>query len=267
MTVIITDVCIFRRALCLQVKSKTTTLQAAETQEKRNTLRRRIQNWRELQVIYMPGVPQLRNTNTSPAVAPASFPSARSKRKLKANPNGTNVPNLPEDECLWLPSSVPSHLWQSACASGLAEKEAKFRIAQADDALAELRRQLRICATLRDFRKTQIGGTSQKMGTRTRTMLLRFAAKTTRCAERYRAAYSAITLLDPDGEWRSRLQLLKDTDIRSPHREEDDPTEGRRELSWIWLAGRAGGRPMLATEDELNQSKWTSSLSINQLSR
>ena len=67
--------------------------------------------------------------------------------------------------------------------------------------------------------------------------------------------YQITILLDPDGKWTSRLQVLQDTDIRSPHRDQDDPSEGRRELSWIWLAARVSGRPTEATEGELNQSK------------
>ena len=239
----------------LQVKSKSTTLEAAERQEKRNTLHHRIENWRNLQDVYKPGVLQLRNSKTAPAVSPVANPPTRSTRsKHRVNPNA-DVPELPEDECLWLPSSIPCEHWVTVGSLGLVAKETKYRVAQADDALTKLRCQLRICAILRDYKKTQIGGTSQRMATRAHSMLLRFGAKINRCAERYRATYATLTLLDPNGEWTSHLQVLKDTDPRSPHREQDDPSEGHRELSWIWLAGHASGRPTHATGDELNQSE------------
>ena len=132
----------------------------------------------------------------------------------------------------------------------------RLRVAQADDALTELRCLLRILATLCDYKKTQIGGTSQRMSLRSGDIIRRFADKTHHCAARYCAAYKALTLLDPEGDWKSRLRHLSDDDIRSPHRVEDEPSEGDRELSWIWLAPRAGGRPIHATTpDEVNDRK------------
>lgn len=242
---------LLRRALASEIKSKATTLQAADRQEKRNSLNRRIEQWRECQVAYMPGVPQLRENNTVPASSLTN--GNRPRQSTSAHTDDTDIP---EKTCLWLPSSVHRQSWATVCVPGLAEKEHRFRIAQADGALAELRRQLRITATLRDYKRTQIGGTSQRMSTRTGSLLTRFAEKTERCAARYRAAYNALTLLDLEGDWRSRLKHLADDDIRSPHRQEDDPSEGRRELPWIWLTTHGGSRPtVVASPDEVNDSK------------
>jgi hypothetical protein len=135
-------------------------------------LHHRIENWRNLQVVHMPRVPQLRNSKTAPAVSPVANPPTRSTRsKHRVNPNA-DVPELPEDKCLWLPSSIPHEHWVTACSPGLVAKETKYWVAQSDDALTELQRQLRICATLRDYKKTQIGGTSQRMATHAHSMLL-----------------------------------------------------------------------------------------------
>ena len=80
--------------------------------------------------------------------------------------------------------------------------------------------------------------------------------KTDRCAAQYRAAYVALMLLDPGREWTLRLKPLADKDIRSPHRQEDDPTEGKRELSGIWLTSNAGSHPTgQVTEDEISDCK------------
>lgn len=130
-------------------------------------------------------------------------------------------------------------------------------MAQADDALLELKRQLRISATIRDFKIAQVGGTSQKMGTRTRSLLDRFYQKTLRCGRRYSAAFAALSKLDPGGEWADRLRYLNHaTDIRGPHREDDDPSEGKREMSWIWLAPRPNGCPTDAdSPNEMSDSK------------
>ena len=227
------DACYFRRELAQGYKkTKTTTLHAAELLEKRNSLRRRIEMWREVQLHYMPGIAQAR-----------------------APPPPTQ-PEKPETTQLCLPSNMPSSLWATGCLPGLVDKERRLRLAQADDALAEIRRQLRIAATIRDYKKSI--GPSQKLGLKTRSLLNRFHDKTLRCARRYSAAYEALKALDPNGQWTTRLQHLDHTrDIRGPHRDEDDESEGRREMSWIWLAGRADGRPSsdAITADEISTSK------------
>jgi len=230
------DACDFRRELAQEYKKKkTTTLHAAELLEKRNSLRRRIETWREVQVHYMPGVAQAR----------ASLPAITLE--------------TPETMHLCLPSMMPSSLWATGCLPAIVDKERRLRLAQADDALAELRRQLRIAATIRDYKKSI--GPSQKLGLRTRTLLNRFHDKTLRCARRYSAAFEALKALDPNGDWTARLRHLDHAhDIRGPHRDEDDESEGRREMSWIWLAGRADGQPSsdTITADEISTSECNS---------
>jgi hypothetical protein len=168
----------------------------------------------------------------------------------------------PETTHLCLPSAMPSSLWSTGCLTGIVDKERRLRLAQADDALAELRRQLRITATIRDYKKSI--GPSQKLGLKSRTLLSRFQDKTLRCARQYSAAFEALKALDPDGDWTTRLQHLDHTrDIRGPHRDEDDASEGNRDISWIWLAGRVEGRPSsdTITADEIGISKYQSPLS------
>ena len=53
------------------------------------------------------------------------------------------------------------------------EKEVRLHVAQADDALAELRKLLRITMGLWDYKHTQLGP-SQGAGTHARTMISRF---------------------------------------------------------------------------------------------
>jgi hypothetical protein len=209
----------------------------------------------------MPGLPQIREAGIQPAVKPglptglpSTSSSSRCTRQSASAPD-LRLAFLPESACLWLPSSVPQESWATVCSPGLVHKETRLRIAQADDALVELRRQLRISSTLRDYKRT-VEGTSQRMSTHVRSLMCRFATKTDRCAARYRAAYAALMLLDLGGEWTLRLKPLADKDICSPHRQEDDPTEGKRELSWIWLTPNAGGHPNgQVTEDEISDSK------------
>lgn len=244
-----------------------TTVEATELQEKRTSLRRRIQAWRKIQNIYMPGVRQIcearvvesQGSSDQLSEHPAGTSSQHTPVETAPIPLLPSTPEQPEVIHLWLPSSVPQSLLAAGCPAGLVQKERKLRLAQADDALNELRRQLRISATLLDYKKANIGGTSQKKGTRARTLMSRFRDKTYRCAERYDATYKALSTLDPRGEWNKRLKpLIHSRDLRLPWRDEDeDPSEGKRELSWIWLAARQGGRPTeVASEDEVNDGKF-----------
>ena len=68
----------------------------------------------------------------------------------------------------------------------------------------------------------------------------RFYDKTHRSAQRYDAAFQALSELDPNGAWTSRLKHLDHSkDLRLPRRDQDEePSEGRRELAWIWLVPR-----------------------------
>jgi hypothetical protein len=168
----------------------------------------------------------------------------------------TSSATHPETDLLYLPSQMP--LGNSVLDS-LADKERRLRVAQADDALAELKRLLRITMGLWEYKYTQIGS-GQGANTRTRTMITRFKTKVTRCVDRYRVARAVLLKLDPTGDWIIRLRELKAEDIRAPGREEGE-SEGRRELSWIWLVQRdkTGEEPESdmreASEEEIHDGK------------
>jgi hypothetical protein len=75
-------------------------------------------------------------------------------------------------------------------------------------------------------------------------MYTRLHTKLQRAASRYRTAYNALLVLDPNGSWRERLKELNAADIRGPGRDVDDPedtkkSKGRFEPSWIWLVPRS----------------------------
>jgi hypothetical protein len=191
-------------------------------ERRRATLSDRIETWRSIQTLYMPGVTQLRQINGTRTDA---MPAEQDNE-------------MPESTELWLPSSLPSGLRESGCIDGLVEKERRLRLAEADDALVALRRQLRITTGVFNYKKTHVSGTGQKSNTRARTLLSHLTAKTKMFADRYRAARKALTTLDPNGDWQHRLRPLRPDDIRGPTRQDDDESEGRRELTWIWLVGR-----------------------------
>jgi hypothetical protein len=186
---------------------------------------RRIQQWRDAQSLYMPEVLKLTETETD-------------SDHLR-----------PESISLYMPSGVPMDLISSA---SLVEKERRLRQAQAEDALVELRRLLRVRFGLRNFKFMQVGH-SQKANTRMRTLLTRFQERISRCADRYRVAQSALLRLDPDGSWTDHLLELKAEHIRGPGRESEDESEGRRELSWIWMVKDGANED--AAESEVDKSE------------
>jgi hypothetical protein len=144
----------------------------------------------------------------------------------------TSPIHFPEAIPLRFPSALVPSFLQTSSPFGLDQVELRFRLAQAEDSLSELRRLLRITMGLKDYRLKQIG-TSQRQGTRAHNLKSRFFDKVSRCAERYRVARSALLALDPMGEWQERLLQLKNEDIRPPGRG-DGESEGSREVPWIW---------------------------------
>ena len=82
----------------------------------------------------------------------------------------------------------------------------------------------------------------------------RFDNKTKRAAQKYRVAWQALRVLDPNGAWSHRLKELKDADISGPGKDADDSstTNSRYEPSWIWLVPRVADASNV--EEEFNDS-------------
>ena len=57
-------------------------------------------------------------------------------------------------------------------------------------------------------------------------------AQLNRATERYRAAWRALSNLDPEGSWGSRLRELRKEDISGPGKE-DGESHGHYIMSWI----------------------------------
>ena len=146
--------------------------------------------------------------------------------------------SAPEQVPLQLPSTLPLALQQPGL-SRLSEIEQQLRLAQAEDALVDLRRLLRINMSLMHYKKTQVGS-SQRSSTRARALMSRFQDKIHRSADCYRRAYEALSTLDPGGGWNAYLYALKNEDIKGLGKAEDE-SESWREVSWIWVAGRTNG--------------------------
>ena len=85
----------------------------------------------------------------------------------------------------------------------------------------------------------------------------RFDNKTKRAAQKYHVAWHALSILDPNGLWLSRLKELKEEDICGPGKDSNDPSTSRYVPSWIWLVpcvSESSNAETSLGEEEFNDS-------------
>ncbi|KAH6897792.1 hypothetical protein BKA70DRAFT_1116038 [Coprinopsis sp. MPI-PUGE-AT-0042] len=210
------------------LSEKATAKERADLHDKVMSWNRRVQTWREVQLKHLPCAAQL----------------------LPADPETD-----PKSVQLILPSSLSPILRSTA--PKMAEIERKLRIAQCDDALAEIRRQRRLITGLWTFKKLNLSGQGNKPNTRLRGVYNRMNAKTDRLADRYRAAHKALLALETDknAAWRSRLKVLGPKDVSGPGKEADE-SSGHYQPSWIWLVSTA------TPSEDIGQQEFNSSMRV-----
>ena len=157
---------LLRRRLRAELKEKKTTItRKADLIEKWNSLHHRIKAWWDIQHVYMPGVQQYHTSLASTA----------------QNDNDM-TPYHPECESLHLLSSLPANVCQSICLHDLPEMEQRLQLGQAEDALNEVRQQLRVASSIIEF-KNGMHYTSQHLTRKTRDLMNKFHARTHHYAE------------------------------------------------------------------------------------
>ncbi len=193
-------------------------LQDSSLKDQRALLTKRMQAWELIRGIYIPGL--LQYQVESGTGSPHSW---------------ENGPD-PEDVELFLPSKLPPNQCRAICAEGIPEVEVKYRLAQCDDALEELRHALRIKTRMIQFKNQNVRG--QVHNTRSRALIDRVHQRALASAAKYRAARTAcvsLGLFMPSG-WDIRFPPLLDSDVRGfrdPEARSAGP--GRR---GIWEDGR-----------------------------
>ena len=136
--------------------------------------------------------------------------------------------------------------------------ERRLHYAQCLDSLAQIRRQRRIIQGLWQFKKINISGTGNRPNTRILGTYNKINRKLTRAIHMYRTARLALSVLDPDGDWREELKELRPEDIRGPGKEADE-SNSRFVMSWIWMT-RKSDNSSVGTEAEFNEAmrvEWT----------
>lgn len=232
-------------------------------------------NWFRIQVSYIPAASHLRNQSHI-CEEPVDDYSTLHNDELDDIPEPANDPfrsrDEPENIPLYLPSQLPQSLWSTGCISGLHKTEATLRIAQANDALEQLKAHLCVYSGLVNYKIVQVSGPGLHANTHARNLLTRYRDKITSYAERYMTARSSLALLDADGDWKLYLCPLLLADITGPNgcSPHDEPTksmrkaftgtgEGYRELSWIWKVNRKflhpGEGPVASMRNEQQLSK------------
>ncbi|PPR06984.1 hypothetical protein CVT24_011010 [Panaeolus cyanescens] len=190
-----------------------TAKQEADFQEQCAALQRRILLWRDTQKAYMPSVNELTDG-------------------MEDEESDVEVEAIP----LCLPSSLTPE--QRAPINRLANAEGRLREAQLDEALGEICRLRRILSGVTAFKTHNLGGEGNKANTRIRSTYSRLNERISSAKQLYRAAYSALLVLDGNGMWRKTFQELRDEDIRGPGKDVGD-SHGKHLVSWIWLTRRS----------------------------
>ena len=205
------------------IKKYETKKQLADLEEKRRILLTRINKWREVQLAYIPET----------GLLVANTASKLLSQTLAA-----------EDVPLFFPSSLSPNLQMTPEFSKTLAHEIRLRIAQADDALADIRHHLRLISGLWQFKKVNISGTGNRPNTRMRSLFTRFNHRMRQSVLRYRAARSALLAEKLGGQnWEDRLKDLKDSDVRGPGKDDFylqeagkatyGASKSQYEMSWI----------------------------------
>ncbi|RPD53249.1 hypothetical protein L226DRAFT_576495 [Lentinus tigrinus ALCF2SS1-7] len=193
-----------------------TDLQRAKILERQNALQRRIDGWRAIQELFMPGI-----------------------ATLIERPSHVDASSLPQNLPLLLPSTACVHI---IVPNVLLTHEWRLRLAQAFDALTDLRGHLEVRAYVYRYKDHHVRG--QRESLRSRDIVNGIEDKIKMDASRYCAAYSTLTTLSAalgKQDWRGSLQVLNDADIRHVAAGDGTGSEGRQEISWIWKAGSGDG--------------------------
>ncbi|KAG1778278.1 hypothetical protein EV702DRAFT_1026696 [Suillus placidus] len=194
-----------------------TDLQHSKLQDRTNVLQHKIEQWCQVQVLYMPSV--------------ASIRTARSSSTNTSNEEKTYEIRL------FLPSQLKEHAPDAICDKRLCQFEWKLRRAQAFDALNDLRRHLLLRTHLYKFKNINIWG--QRANTRAAAVIGKVEHNVIEAGERYRHAWTGLNYLcgtlAEDG-WQTIFPILESAHVRGMSEGEAGQSEGNRTLSWIWKA-------------------------------
>ncbi|SJL18897.1 uncharacterized protein ARMOST_22499 [Armillaria ostoyae] len=195
----------------------------ADVEMHRTNLSKQIEQFRELQVVYMPGI------------------VLRIEQEREAATGTIEA----EDDKLWFPSDLSKKVRNAICHPSLGEKEGMLREAQCWDSLVAIRSSLRAEASLHDFQNANLQGQEALM--HVSDVLEAWKKKWELAAKKYWRARSTVLTLRGAGPWTYKLRELTVKDMSSMYGSVLDTEETQKkkktnwkdmpkEVSWIWLA-------------------------------
>ncbi|KAG1744823.1 hypothetical protein EDB19DRAFT_1894525 [Suillus lakei] len=174
-----------------------------------NALRRRIDTWARVQLLYMPGVSHLRSPDDIATEA--------------------KVHNIN----LFLPSSLPHRV---LCDDHLLKHEWELREAQAYDTLNDLRTVLNLRYHLYKYKDTFIRG--QRANTRANGIINNAEHRIDALSLKYTTSRGALlklaSRLGKNDDWERSLKPLDKQKDAVPLKHDDGQTVGQQSISWIW---------------------------------
>nr|GAT58314.1 predicted protein [Mycena chlorophos] len=231
-----------------------------KTEELRSSLLRKIERFRELQAIYIPGAPHV-------------------IEELEGSRDSDEPPPPPERTRLFMPSQMA---WNDAlggpagCLPGLAVIEQRQRIAQCENTLSQLRSSLHARRWLIAHRNANLTG--QQQTTRAAKLIERMGERTNSLKTRYIRGFDALVglragnanphlrpLTDQDikldqdrdtADLDAREKLAKINTSRGARPSRNIPSKSRRIMSWIWTAPGAFDDDEAHLHDSL-RIEWT----------
>jgi hypothetical protein len=167
------------------------------------------------------------------------MPGARVLRDRALRTVVRSVDVHPDSIPLYLPSAIRL---DSFCPATLCNYEWRLRHAQANDALDDIRHNLRFRSHLYKFKDSFVRG--QRGNTRSRGTIQRVQDKVDAAAKKYQIAHTALLSLAPRAaeavaehpRWEQVLKRMDvERDVKSMTEAGYHLKEGKRKLSWIWL--------------------------------
>lgn len=221
-------IALFRRRLALdtaELGPHATSLQQAKLLERSNALRRRIDAWIEIQHLYIPQLASIR---------------------AAADQEGGGKPSAAHDVELYLPSRIHSLVH---CDIILLQYEWELRYAQAHGSLNDLRGLLLMESMM--FKSKERHSRGQQQQTRSVKLLKRVRSRIEAVASKYRQIRTSLqALAGPlhQFKWNDVLRVLEDDDMATLTSLDNDTSEGRKKLKWIWTVQGTGANADASTQ-------------------
>ncbi|KAJ3751874.1 hypothetical protein EV360DRAFT_75833 [Lentinula raphanica] len=202
-----------------------TALQQTDTIQRRTKLVRAIAKIRSLQAIYMPAAIQRLSTSEL------------------ADTNAEDIP-------LIFPSDLSESERVAGCCAGLLAVEKKLCESQLSTSLDKLHNNLHIKSHLLTYQNTNVA--HQARVTKSQALMARTQRQIDLSAKRYQTAWKALANI-VGGEKNMAWHYLQDRDMTELQRLRAACGEGKRRVSWIWMAC---GNGQLEDEEILEEGIW-----------